>query len=157
MSRMNAGRAGPRGGFAVRGRFLAAAAGLALSMAVLSGQEPAQSPSAVPADLPPAQGAAAPQSGVTPQGDRESTSPNLSVEITSPLGRTGMSGPVRIVARIAAKAELSPVQFYVDGALWFLAVENVAHVPLALSSRYEEPKVSPTPGVWTVEPTLVCA
>src|SRR5262245_11451444 len=45
--------------------------------------------------------------------------PSLTVEITSPLGRTGMVGPVRIVARISSdsKASLSPVQFYVDDQL----------------------------------------
>jgi VWFA-related protein len=49
----------------------------------------------------------------------ESAPPSLTVQITSPLGRTGMTGPVRIVARIATdpKATLSPVQFYVDDAL----------------------------------------
>jgi len=43
----------------------------------------------------------------------------LTVQITSPLGRTGMNGPVRIVARIVteSKAALSPVSFYVDGEL----------------------------------------
>ena len=41
------------------------------------------------------------------------------VTITSPLGRTGMSGPVRIVARIVARpgTTLSPVQFFVDGQI----------------------------------------
>jgi VWFA-related protein len=44
--------------------------------------------------------------------------PELSVEITSPLGRTGLSGPIRIVARVETTAvALSPVQFYVDGRL----------------------------------------
>jgi Ca-activated chloride channel homolog len=43
----------------------------------------------------------------------------LSVQITAPLGRTGFSGAVRIVARVVAPAQatLSPIQFYVDGAL----------------------------------------
>src|SRR5688572_21144497 len=43
----------------------------------------------------------------------------LTVKITSPLGRTGISGPTRIVARIASApgATLSVVQFYVDGKL----------------------------------------
>ncbi len=43
--------------------------------------------------------------------------PPLSVAITSPLGRTGLAGPIRIVARVTAKpgAELSLVRFYVDG------------------------------------------
>src|SRR6187401_3586466 len=43
----------------------------------------------------------------------------LTLQITSPLGRTGMVGPVRIVARISTdpKASLSPVQFFVDQQL----------------------------------------
>ena len=42
------------------------------------------------------------------------------VRITSPLGRTGMPGAVRIVARIEAPsgATLKPVRFLVDGALF---------------------------------------
>jgi VWFA-related protein len=41
----------------------------------------------------------------------------LAVQITSPLGRTGLAGPIRIVARVTAKAnvELSLIRFYVDG------------------------------------------
>ena len=43
----------------------------------------------------------------------------LSIKITSPLGRTGISGPIRIVARVTGdpKLSISPVQFYVDGKL----------------------------------------
>src|SRR5689334_8468892 len=43
----------------------------------------------------------------------------LTVQITSPLGRTGISGPTRIVARIASApgTVLSVVQFFVDGKL----------------------------------------
>lgn len=43
----------------------------------------------------------------------------LAVRITSPLGRTGLPGKVRIVAQIQADpaAVLQPVQFFVDGAL----------------------------------------
>jgi Ca-activated chloride channel homolog len=43
----------------------------------------------------------------------------LAVKITSPLGRTGMVGHVRIVARIThdPAVSLSPVQFFVDGTL----------------------------------------
>jgi VWFA-related protein len=45
--------------------------------------------------------------------------PELAIQITSPLGRTGMTGPVRVVARITTVpgATLSPVQFFVDGKL----------------------------------------
>jgi Ca-activated chloride channel family protein len=46
--------------------------------------------------------------------------PDWSVRITSPLGRTGSVGTVRIVAQIdkPASATLGPVRFYVDGALY---------------------------------------
>jgi VWFA-related protein len=46
-------------------------------------------------------------------------SSSLTIEITSPLGRTGISGPVRIVARITSpsQAALSKVEFFVDGKL----------------------------------------
>jgi hypothetical protein len=45
--------------------------------------------------------------------------PALSARITSPMGRTGEIGTVRIVAQIKAAPEavLSPVQFFVDGKL----------------------------------------
>ena len=45
--------------------------------------------------------------------------PVLSVRITSPLGRTGVPGTVRIVAQIQAMpgTALQPVQFFVDGTL----------------------------------------
>ncbi len=41
------------------------------------------------------------------------------MQITSPLGRTGLTGATRIVARVAAPAGavLSAVQFFVDGQL----------------------------------------
>ena len=47
------------------------------------------------------------------------SAPGLSIRITSPLGRTGISGSVRIVARVTATPAfvLSAVQFYVDGKL----------------------------------------
>ncbi|HYN08011.1 MAG TPA: VWA domain-containing protein [Vicinamibacterales bacterium] len=46
--------------------------------------------------------------------------PPVAIQITSPLGRTGMSGAVRIVARVTTRnddAVLSAVQFFVDGRL----------------------------------------
>ncbi len=45
---------------------------------------------------------------------------DLSVRITSPLGRTGGIGAVRIVAQIQqpSSATLNPVRFYVDGTLF---------------------------------------
>lgn len=47
------------------------------------------------------------------------TQSSLTIAITSPLGRSGLTGPIRIVARISAKPDtvLSPVQFFVDGTL----------------------------------------
>lgn len=50
--------------------------------------------------------------------DGQRPSPDdLTVEITSPLGRTGLTGPIRIVARVTSRSsvELSLVRFYVDG------------------------------------------
>src|SRR5690606_3651188 len=43
--------------------------------------------------------------------------PPLSIRITSPLGRTGTTGAVRIVAQVTAaeNVTLSPVRFYVEG------------------------------------------
>jgi Ca-activated chloride channel homolog len=43
----------------------------------------------------------------------------LQIQITSPLGRTGVTGAVRVVARVVApaSASLSPVQFFIDGKL----------------------------------------
>jgi hypothetical protein len=43
----------------------------------------------------------------------------LQIQITSPLGRTGVAGAVRVVARVVAppSASLSPVQFFIDGKL----------------------------------------
>jgi Ca-activated chloride channel family protein len=52
-------------------------------------------------------------------GAQPLTAPGLSIRITSPLGRTGVSGSVRLVARVtvAPTLTLSPVQFFVDGKL----------------------------------------
>ena len=54
-----------------------------------------------------------------PQRTPASGSVPLSVRITSPMGRLGVPGTVRIVAQIKSDpdAVLSPVQFYVDGKL----------------------------------------
>jgi VWFA-related protein len=70
---------------------------LVLVLAVGGRPLPAQEPVETPADTP----------------------PPLTIQITSPVGRTGMTGPLRIVARISHEAgvQLSPVQFFVDGAL----------------------------------------
>lgn len=55
---------------------------------------------------------------VSPPSPSAQTRP-LAVQITSPLGRTGITGPTRIVARISSApgTVLSVVQFYVDGKL----------------------------------------
>jgi Ca-activated chloride channel family protein len=47
------------------------------------------------------------------------SAPGLAIRLTSPLGRTGISGSVRIVARVTATPAfvLSAVQFFVDGRL----------------------------------------
>jgi Ca-activated chloride channel family protein len=64
--------------------------------------------------------------------------PTLAAEITSPLGRTGISGPVRIVARITPVpgTTLSPVSFYVDGKL---VGEVAAGPPYAVEWLDENP------------------
>jgi VWFA-related protein len=54
------------------------------------------------------------------QEPAQATRPAVAIQITSPLGRTGMAGAVRIVARVTTKdndAVLSAVQFFVDGQL----------------------------------------
>ncbi|MCC7009291.1 MAG: VWA domain-containing protein [Acidobacteria bacterium] len=45
--------------------------------------------------------------------------PGLGIHLTSPLGRTGMEGPIRIVARVVtdASAKIGPIRFTVDGKL----------------------------------------
>ena len=50
----------------------------------------------------------------------------IAVHITSPLGRTGLSGPIRIVAQVQHpdKARLLPVKIYVDEKLFGEAVEG---------------------------------
>src|SRR5712692_3307913 len=44
----------------------------------------------------------------------------IAIRITSPLGRTGLAGPIRIVAQVQhpEKARLQPVKFYVDQQLF---------------------------------------
>jgi len=50
---------------------------------------------------------------------QEEPMPAMAVRITSPLGRTGINGPIRIVAQIqhAADTSLQPVKFFVDQRL----------------------------------------
>jgi VWFA-related protein len=57
--------------------------------------------------------------GSRPALRTQSQRASLTIKITSPLGRTGITGPVRIVARVTGdpQSTISPVQFYVDGKL----------------------------------------
>lgn len=60
----------------------------------------------------------------------------LSVRITSPLGRTGLSGPIRIVAQLSpAPSVAHGVWFYVDGKL----LRNVDAPPYAVEWVDENP------------------
>lgn len=51
--------------------------------------------------------------------DKEAANLPLSVRITSPLGRTGLPGAIRIVAQVShlPNVEIGPVKFYVNDAL----------------------------------------
>jgi Ca-activated chloride channel family protein len=62
----------------------------------------------------------------------------LSIRITSPLGRTGAIGAVRIVAQVSAEknAQLGPVRFYVDGQL---VGEDPSGPPFAVEWTDENP------------------
>ena len=65
-------------------------------------------------------GAQNPPTPAAQQPEQATPAAPLAIQITSPLGRTGMAGSIRIVARITADKEtpvLSPVQFFVDGQL----------------------------------------
>ena len=44
----------------------------------------------------------------------------LAVRITSPLGRTGLAGPIRLVAQVQQhdNVRLKPVKFYIDDTLF---------------------------------------
>ena len=84
-------------------RTFGAAAAAATACLVLAGAAPVQSIQAA-ADRP---------AGGPPAGTA------LAVRITSPLGRTGTSGAIRIVAQVQAAPEVAvlPVRFYVDNVL----------------------------------------
>jgi Ca-activated chloride channel family protein len=91
------------------GRRPGALAFAVIACAIAAARLGAQSaPAASPAAAPPAQAIA-----------NGTASTTLSVKITSPLGRTGMTGAVRIVARVTPVpgTSLSPVQFFVDSKL----------------------------------------
>ena len=62
----------------------------------------------------------------------------LTVRITSPLGRTGMHGPIRLVAQVrhAPEVRLQPVKFFVDGRLQGEAIEGP---PFAVEWTDENP------------------
>ena len=47
----------------------------------------------------------------------ESAGQTSTIEITSPLGRTGLPGKVRIVARVTARTGAPAVRFFVDDVL----------------------------------------
>jgi VWFA-related protein len=63
---------------------------------------------------------------------------SLAIRITSPLGRTGMAGPVRIVARVTHPPDvtLSAIQFFVDDKL---VGEDRDGPPYAVEWRDENP------------------
>lgn len=50
---------------------------------------------------------------------QDTVRPPLNVRLTSPMGRTGVSGTIRVVAQVIAPPEvaLQPVRFYVNGVL----------------------------------------
>ena len=56
---------------------------------------------------------------VSPAAAQEGTHSPLAIRITSPLGRTGIQGPIRIVAQIQHQpgSQLHPVKFFVDHKL----------------------------------------
>jgi VWFA-related protein len=76
--------------------------------------------------------------GAAPSAPSQAASANTpTVKITSPLGRTGVGGKVRIVAQVRVPIEttLSPLQFFVDGEL----VGSVASAPYAVDWIDENP------------------
>ena len=77
-------------------------------------------------------------SGDTRALAQEDAADPIAVRITSPLGRTGIHGPIRIVAQIqhAAAARLQPVKFFVDNRLQGEATEGP---PFAVEWTDENP------------------
>ena len=59
-------------------------------------------------------------SGAPPRLFAAGPATSLAVRITSPLGRTGLTGPVRLVAQVQHrdKAHLTPLKFYIDNKLF---------------------------------------
>jgi Ca-activated chloride channel homolog len=66
------------------------------------------------------------------------SSNTLAIHITSPLGRTGLPGPIRIVAQVQRpeKVGLAPVDIYIDGRYFGQAVDGP---PFALEWTDENP------------------
>jgi Ca-activated chloride channel family protein len=79
-----------------------------------------------------------PTFGPTYRQDPTPAASPLSIRITSPLGRTGGSGAIRIVAQVAAEKNvtLSAVRFYVDGQL---VGEDPSGPPFAVEWTDENP------------------
>ncbi len=75
--------------------------------------------------------------GVRVAADHRTTNV-LTVHITSPLGRTGLSGPIRIVAQVQRpeRVAVQPVQIYVDGRYFGEAVDGP---PFAVEWTDENP------------------
>lgn len=90
---------------------------LAVGGTVAQEQTPASPESSPTSDSAPT--ASAPRRQNESAGDTTGGAAGLTVQITSPVGRTGMTGAIRIVARIIHQpgVALSPVAFYVDGEL----------------------------------------
>jgi len=73
----------------------------------------------------------------TPAASEGGTPSSVSLRITSPLGRTGLTGKVRIVAQVQVPGgiTIAPVQFFVDNAL----VGSAAAPPFAVDWIDENP------------------
>src|SRR5262249_53550331 len=69
--------------------------------------------------------------------DHRSTT-TLAIHITSPLGRTGLPGPIRIVAQVQRpeKVDIQPVDIYVDGQYLGEALDGP---PFAVEWTDEDP------------------
>ena len=70
------------------------------------------------------------QTGFAPGAAGSSVTPSPSIRITSPLGRTGTSGSIRIVAQIQGQtgAGLGPVQFFIDGQPFHTDTDGAPYV-----------------------------
>src|SRR5687767_2882654 len=77
--------------------------------------------------------------GVALSAQVPSSPPSLTVRITSPLGRTGVAGTVRIVAQVitASQGPAPVVRFLVDGKL----LQTLTAPPYAIDWADEDPLV----------------